>query len=474
MVQKYSAEVQNGIWKVLRWLLVFEFFMVFGNNVFNLITPKLAEEFSVAPSTVSLVISLGVLAFGISSVVFTILSDRISMSQLLLYPSAAVSGIALLALLADQSFVVLIAFRVLMGLAMGSPVALCLNMAIKYFDKLTAAKFFGYATAVFQLAAATGHLLGGYLTEHFHWKLALMLPVVTVLSLPTLIKYLPKEVSKKGTFDFVGAGLVTAFVVSLVLYLTFKMQYPIMLISALVVLAILIVYSLKKENPFINPEIFKIKGVPLSLIVCLLFYGTQSAFYFIFPFIVKDIYNMPLTTIGVFYTVTNLVAFVVGMLSGPIIKAIGYRNMVLLGGSLIFAGLATVAFLSGYTVVTVFAGMAIFNIGYVLFFSGYLSNYTQLLPVSKYGAGVGIEKLVLQTSTSLGTAGMALLINQPYMMHKLVDFSDNVKSAQFSNMALVLMGSITVATIIFLKVFSKSYNCNIYDVKDQSVEKTAY
>jgi len=470
MVQQYSKEVQKGVWKVLIWLLLFEFFQVFGNNVFNLITPKLTTEFGVSPSTVSLVISSGLLAYGIFTVVFTILADMVSIRILVLYSSIAVPLVSLLGLFADHSFTVLIVFRILSGIAMAAPIALPIIIAIKYFDKLTAVKYFGYTSAIYQLASACGHLLGGYITEHLEWKYALVIPVITIFSLPTIYKKLPKEASKKGDFDYVGAFLVTAFVTLLIMFMTFKMQHPMLLISALICLAVLIIYSLKKDNPFLNIKLFKVKGIALSLIVCALFYLTQSAFYFIFPFIITDIYGMPLTIIGVFYTITNIAAFIVGMFSGQIIKAIGYRNMVLTGGTLIFAGLASVAFFAGFSVAAIFIGMGIFNIGYVLFFSGYLSNYTQLLPQNQHGAGIGIEKLVFQSALSIGTAFMAMFYNQPFMMKKIVDFSGDPKSAQFSNMSLMLLAMIAIATFIFVKVFSKEYNRMTFD-KPETLEK---
>ncbi|WP_336483416.1 hypothetical protein [Bacillus sp. FJAT-53711] len=95
-------------------MLVFEFFLVFSDSVFNLITPKLTEEFAVSASKVSLVISLEALSFGISTIIFTTLCDNVSMRKLVLYPSIAIPLIAILAIFADQSFGTLLSFRVLM------------------------------------------------------------------------------------------------------------------------------------------------------------------------------------------------------------------------------------------------------------------------------------------------------------------------------------------------------------------------
>ncbi|KOR89250.1 MFS transporter [Paenibacillus solani] len=451
-----SKEEKRGIWKVLTWLLILEFFFVFNNNVFILISPKLVEDFKVAPSTVSLVFSLGTLAFGVCSIVYTILADRISMRKLLLVACTAFPIISFLGVFSVYSFTLLIIFRVLFGMSIAAPVALVVIIALRYFNKLEAAKLFGFVGAIFQLGAAVGNALGGYITEHLSWNIIFLFSCITIFSVPTIYKHMPKEKSQQHSFDYFGAVMLTGIVTLIILFFTSKMQYPTMLWAAIVLGVIFMLYSKKKKDPFVDIRLFSIKGVSGSLLVCLLFYMTQAAFLFIFPFIVKDTYGMSLTVIGMFNMITNILAFTVGMFSGRIIKAIGYRNMVILGGGFIFTGLIIIAFLVGFSVVPVFIGLGIFNIGYVLFFSGYLSNYTQLLPSEFHGAGVGVEKLIVQLGSSLGAAFIGMFFGASYMNHALVDFSGRAEAAQFSNMSLILLVMIIAATSMFLVIFKKN------------------
>ncbi|MCS7462399.1 MFS transporter [Paenibacillus doosanensis] len=453
-----KEEIQRKVIKCMPWILLYEFFQVFNENVFNLITPDLTQEFNVTPSTVSLIVTLGKLFFGIAAIVFTALSDVVSIRKLLLFTCFVFPVVTLLGFFSQHSFTLLIVFRALFAITIAAPLALQVMVAIKYFDKLTAAKYFGYNTAIFQLASAAGHLFGGYITEYLHWNVTFLIPLVTLIGVPIIYKNMPKDESKRGSFDYIGLILLTVISTLLITYMTFKMQYTVLLILALIFIVIFVVYTKQSRNPFVKPELFKVKGIIASLIVCALFYGTQVGFAFIFPFIVNQTYGISTSTIGVFYMVTNIAAFIVGMLSGKIIKGIGYRNIALMGGAFIFAGLALVALLVGYSVVVAFVGMGLFNIGYALFFSGYLANYTQLLPEHQRGAGIGIEKLVLNIGSSLGGAFMAMLYGQPYMMHKIIDFSANAKSAQYSNLSLILMLMIAAATMIFISVFSKKFN----------------
>ncbi|MFD2616212.1 MFS transporter [Terrilactibacillus laevilacticus] len=452
-----QIDVQRKVAKCMPWILLFEFFYVFNDNVFNLISPSLSDEFGVTPSTVSLIVTLGKLFFGIATIIFTAMSDTISIRKVLLWTGFAFPIVSLLGVFSD-SFTTLLISRTLFSITVAAPIALQVIIAIKYFDKLTAAKYFGYNTAIYQLAGAAGHLFGGFIAEYFHWSYVFLIPVITILGMPILLKNLPKDISRRGSFDIFGMILMTVITTSLVLFMTYHMKYPLLLLAALIGAVIFFFYIKKSKNAFLKPELFTIKGIKRSLFVGTLFYATQMGFFFIFPFIVNETYNMSVSLIGVFYTITNIAAFVTGMYSGRIIKSIGYRNITLLGGSFILVGLACIAFFVGYSVVFAFLGMGLFNIGYALFFSGYLSNFTQLLPRHQHGAGIGIEKLITTISFSLGGAFVAMLYGQPFMMKKVVDFSSNLKSAPFSNISLILMIMIALATWIFVIVFKKNFN----------------
>ncbi|WP_260288912.1 MFS transporter [Peribacillus aracenensis] len=451
-------EIRRRVTRCMPWILLFQFFFVFNESVFNLITPNLAEEFAVTPSTVSLVVTVGKLTFGIASIILATLSDFISIRKMILFTCYSFPIVTLLGVFSDYSFTLLVIFRVLFCITIAAPVSLQIIFAMKYFDKLTAAKYIGYNAAVYQIASASGNLFGGYITEYLHWNMVFLIPIVTFIGVPILIKNIPKDESKKGSFDFIGITLVTAITTLFITFMTFKMHYPVLLILALVCTAIFAFYMLKSKDSLIKPELFRVKGVVWSLIVCALFYGTQVGFSFIFPFIVIKTYGMSVTTMGVFFTITNIAAAITGMQTGRITKSIGYRNITLLGGLFIFSGLTIVAFLVGYSVTFIFLGMGLFNIGYTLFFSGYLANYTLLLPVEQRGVGLGIESLVLNIGSALGGVFIAMLFGQSFMSYKIIDFSVNKHSAQFSNSALILMFFIAVATFIFIKVFDKKFN----------------
>ncbi|MBM7646256.1 DHA2 family metal-tetracycline-proton antiporter-like MFS transporter [Scopulibacillus daqui] len=454
----HGEEVQRAVAKCMPWILLFSFFFTFNENAFNLIAPNLSNQFGISPSTVSLVVTAGKLSFGITSIVFAALSDFVSIRKMILFTCYSFPIVTLLGVFSEYSFALLVIFRILFCATISAPVALQIIIAMKYCDKLTAAKYFGYNTAVYQIASASGNLFAGYITEYLHWNMTFLLPLITLIGVPVILKNLPKDESKKGSFDFIGIILVTVITAGLIIFMTFKMKYPLFLIVSLVCMAVFYIHMVKSKNPLIKIELFKVKGVVWSLIVCLLFYGTEIGFTFLFPFIITKIYGMSVSTLGVFFTITNIAAFITGMMTGRMIKLTGYRNITLLGGLLIFSGLAMVALLVGYSAVFMFLGMGLFNIGYTLFFAGYLTNYTQLLPLEQRGVGVGLEKLVMNIGSSLGGAFIAMLYGQPFMNIRIIDFSGNKLTAPFSNASLILMFLIALATIIFVKVFDKKFN----------------
>ncbi|UQZ83219.1 putative arabinose transporter [Paenibacillus konkukensis] len=198
-----KEEIQRKVIKCMPWILLYEFFQVFNENVFNLITPDLTQEFNVTPSTVSLIVTLGKLFFGIAAIVFTALSDVVSIRKLLLFTCFVFPVVTLLGFFSQHSFTLLIVFRALFAITIAAPLALQVMVAIKYFDKLTAAKYFGYNTAIFQLASAAGHLFGGYITEYLHWNVTFLIPLVTLIGVPIIYKNMPKDESKRGSFDYI-------------------------------------------------------------------------------------------------------------------------------------------------------------------------------------------------------------------------------------------------------------------------------
>jgi EmrB/QacA subfamily drug resistance transporter len=170
----------------------------------------------------------------------------------------------------------LIVFRAIQGLGGGALFTTAFAIIADLFPPRERGKFAGLFGGVFGLASAVGPLLGGYFTDHgtvtlaghtvegWRWVFYLNLPV-GLIALFMVIAKMPKlSHATKGNIDYLGAVLIVASCVPLLLALTFGGQKypwgsPIMvgLFAMFLICAVLFVIVEKRvKDPIIHMELF--------------------------------------------------------------------------------------------------------------------------------------------------------------------------------------------------------------------------
>jgi EmrB/QacA subfamily drug resistance transporter len=173
----------------------------------------------------------------------------------------------------------LIVFRAIQGLGGGALFTTAFAIIADLFPPRERGKFAGLFGGVFGVASAVGPLLGGYFTEHgtvsiaghtvegWRWVFYLNLPI-GLIALFMVIAKMPKlSHAAKGSIDYLGAVLIVAACVPLLLALTFGGQkYPwgspvvVGLFSMFVICTVLfIVVEKRVKDPIIHMELFSNK-----------------------------------------------------------------------------------------------------------------------------------------------------------------------------------------------------------------------
>src|SRR5580692_9812698 len=133
----------------------------------------------------------------------------------------------------------LIAFRAIQGLGGGALFTTAFAIIADLFPPRERGRFSGLFGAVFGFSSAVGPLLGGYFTDHgsvsiaghlvagWRWVFYLNVPLGLV-ALFMIVAKMPKlSHAQKGSIDYLGAALIVAACVPLLLALTFGGQkYP--------------------------------------------------------------------------------------------------------------------------------------------------------------------------------------------------------------------------------------------------------
>jgi EmrB/QacA subfamily drug resistance transporter len=170
----------------------------------------------------------------------------------------------------------LIVFRAIQGLGGGALFTTAFAIIADLFPPRERGKFAGLFGGVFGLASAVGPLLGGYFTDHgtvsiaghtvegWRWVFYLNLPM-GLIALFMVIAKMPKlSHAAKGSIDYLGAVLIVASCVPLLLALTFGGQKyawdsPIVigLFAMFLICAVLFVIVEKRvKDPIIHMELF--------------------------------------------------------------------------------------------------------------------------------------------------------------------------------------------------------------------------
>jgi EmrB/QacA subfamily drug resistance transporter len=173
----------------------------------------------------------------------------------------------------------LVVFRAIQGLGGGALFTTAFAIIADLFPPRERGKFAGLFGGVFGLASAVGPLLGGYFTDHgtvsiaghtvegWRWVFYLNLPI-GLIALFMVIAKMPKlSHAAKGSIDYLGAVLIVASCVPLLLALTFGGQKypwgsPIMvgLFAMFLICAVLFVIVEKRvKDPIIHMELFRNK-----------------------------------------------------------------------------------------------------------------------------------------------------------------------------------------------------------------------
>ena len=131
---------------------------------------------------------------------------------LLFLLGSALSGLS-------QNMVELVLFRGVQGLGGGALFALALTTLAVLFPPRERGRLAGVFGAMFGLSSAVGPWLGGLLTDHFSWRWVFYVNMpVGAVALWFILRHMPRlSPGKREPFDFLGAFLLAAWAVPLML-----------------------------------------------------------------------------------------------------------------------------------------------------------------------------------------------------------------------------------------------------------------
>lgn len=229
-----------------------------------------------------------ILAQAMSVALFGRLGDRWGIRSVLLAGAALIASGSLVAALGD-SLAVLVAGRLLQGAGAGSLQVVAFATAGARYSGAERAKVLGVVTAFIGVVSGSGTLIGGALTDALSWRAVVALPALSLVAMAAAVRLAPTVRSASTRIDALGAGLVAALSLAIVLLLESSSidlaGWLIALAAATAVLAVVLLWRRVRAVPdgFIPLALARSRGYTLASLIALTLGAGYLAMLFAAP-----------------------------------------------------------------------------------------------------------------------------------------------------------------------------------------------
>lgn len=430
------------------------FLAVLNTTMFNIALPFIFQQFALTPSEASWVVVGYSAIFAIGSVVYGKLADLYPHNLLLTIGLSLFSLGSMIGFLSSNYFLMIIGRIIQAGGGAAIP-ALAMIVSTHYFSIDKRGQVLGLIASIVALGTGIGPIIGGIITQYWGWKYLFLLPVLSVVAIPFINMYLPKEKTKEGSFDVIGAFLLTTFVV--------MMLFAINLHAYFLIAGVLSFYVFTKhikcvKTPLIQLDLLKNKVYrTLLLMGFLVFFSIMSSF-FVLPLMFKEVNNLQAIMIGFVLFPGAITAAFLGSIAGKLSDR--YGDVVVIQGALflMILGFWMISTLVGHLPIIVALFFTFVYVGYSSIQASLASFVSKTLQQHEIGVGMGLYNL----SFFLGGAFGVALAGRFLELNLQVNFNpfNNVAQYMFSNV-FILLGLIGILNFTLLTYVSKKLLGNV-------------
>ncbi|MER5493346.1 MFS transporter [Streptomyces sp. NPDC002490] len=411
-------------WLILGVILLAQLTVLLDNTVLNVAIPSLTRELDASSADVQWMISAYSLVQSGLLLTAGSAADRYGRRRLLI-AGLAVFGVGSLAAGLSQTSGQLIAARAGMGVGGALLMTTTLAVVVQIFDDSERVKAIGLWSTVNSLGFAAGPLIGGVMLDHFWWGAIFLINIpVALIGLWAVARMVPESKTRLGDRpDLVGAVLSTIGMTGVVFAIISGPEHGWtsgrVLAPATVgvlVMAGFVLWELRVPHPMLDMHFFRnqrfVGAVAGAILVAFgmggsLFLLTQHLQFVLgYEALEAGVRTAPLAATVVLLNLTGLGARLVPRLGTPATIAAGM--------SLLAAGLAMIALLSGGadgTYAGVFAGLVVMGAGIALAMPAMANAIMSAIPREKAGVGAGINGTLAEFGNGLGVAVLGAVLN---------------------------------------------------------------
>jgi len=435
-------------------LLIFAAFIIIVMYIETMIIsslPSIAKEFGINAASVSLVLSIYIVAGVALSPIVGKLADiygkkKVLIRVLAIYSIAvALTGFA-------PNFTTLVILRAIQGVGL-TVFPLAISLIQEQFPRDKVPQALGIVGAMFGAGMSIGLPLGSFVSNTFGWQITYFTAVPFVLLFSALIALFIKEsrhIQPDAKVDYIGAIGLAIFLASLVFALsegaTLGWTSNVILflfVFAIIVFALLIPYERKKQHAVLDFELLKIRNVVAANLIFLaigigIFLAYQT-FVYQFESPIPIGYGKSIFATGLLMVPFALMSLIIPPIVGRFLPRFGVKLFYLFGSVLTIIGFLIAAF--SPSIIYLVVGAALVGIG----LSGLNIPTMNLLVLSVESRQIGLASSMNSVFGFFGSALGAPIAGV------LIAVFGSTAAFQYSYFVAILMSLIIILISFFAK-----------------------
>lgn len=300
-----------------------------------------------------------------------------------------------------------------------------------------------------------GPAIGGVIAHYIHWSYLLLLPVLTFVTVPFLIKLLKKEVISKGSFDIAGIVLISLGIVLFMLYTT-SYRISFLVISVLFFL-IFLKHIRQVTNPFVDSSLGENTAFMIGILCGGLMFGTVAGFVSMVPYMMKDVHHLSTAMIGsgIIFPGTMSVIFF-GFLGGALVDKKGSLHVLAVGVAFLAVSFLVAAFFIEMTP-WLMSIILVFVFGGLSFIKTVISTIvSSSLKQEEAGAGMSLLNFISFLSEGAGISVVGGLLSIRLIHQKFIPIINFPSAYLYNNMLLIFSVVIIISGILTVIVYKRS------------------
>ncbi len=415
-------------WLILGVVLVGSFMAVLDVFIVTQGLPSIKTTLGAGVSDLELVVSAYSLVYAVFLITGGRLGDILDRKRIFLFGMTVFTVASALAGYAPSA-PFLVGARALQGLGAALMYPQVLSIIQVTFKGSERALALGLFAAISGIGAITGNIVGGLLIQlnlaGLAWRPIFLVnvPIGIFGVLAGFLVLHPSRAERAPKLDLPGVGLISLFLVSLILPLAEGQQlaWPtwiiLLLFASVPLLGVFVLYERRRTDagadPLVDMDLFKHRSFAVGMPLVILYYVGASGLFFTFVLFLQSGLGFSTIDSGLAFAAINT-GFITASLLGPrLIPRLGNRLLslayVLQAAGLIWTMFTVTSYGTGLTLYELAAPLIVFGLGAGFALSPLLGIILSGVPSQDVGAASGVVSTSMQIGNTVGISLFGLL-----------------------------------------------------------------